>query len=83
MKINGRDLNIFYLDEIIGQVSEVLSSHFPDYVALLTADMPRDVSKVLVHIFIVVVDMLYLLCLDLPDCISTSDRLGLHGTKSI
>ncbi|CAB4014557.1 V-type proton ATPase subunit S1-like [Paramuricea clavata] len=29
-------------DEIIGKVSDLLSSHFPDYVALLTADMPRD-----------------------------------------
>ncbi|XP_028401034.1 V-type proton ATPase subunit S1-like [Dendronephthya gigantea] len=29
-------------DEIIGQVSDILSGHFPDYIALLTADMPRD-----------------------------------------
>jgi hypothetical protein len=44
-------LNLFecfkFVDEIIGKVSDVLSSHFPDYVALLTADMPRDVSMVI------------------------------------
>ena len=40
----GDDLtrNLEPSDEIIGKVSEVLSSHFPDHVALLTADMPRD-----------------------------------------
>lgn len=35
---------LIFLDEIIGKVSDALSGHFPDYVALLTADMPRDVS---------------------------------------
>ena len=49
----------YVADEIIGKMSEVLASHFADYVGLLTANMPRDVSVACWEMVVYCAEMLF------------------------